>query len=151
MVNFNFTIEGEEQVGRMLSRVTDKIDDLAPFWEAAGSMLVTTVGEQFDTQGGRTGGWAPLSPQYAIDKARKYGSQPILVASGAMRASLMGGSGNISRQIPEGLVFGTDVSYARYHQTGTSRMPQRRILDLTSDDRRAMMKLLQRHLFGAKL
>jgi len=151
MVSFQFEVQGEEQVSRMLSRTTEKLEDLGPFWDAAGDMLITTMEAQFSSEGGRTGGWAPLSSRYAVDKARKYGSQPILVASGGMRQSLVGGPGNISRQEQGGLLFGTEVKFARYHQSGTSRMPQRRILDLTDQDRRSIMKLLQRHLFGAKL
>lgn len=149
MVQFSLNVEGEQQVARMLSRVTEKINDLRPFLDSAAGFLVATMGDQFSGEGSRTGGWAPLSPRYAADKARRWGSKPILEASGAMKASLTGTGGrNISRQIGgDTLEFGTSVPYARYHQTGTSRMPQRRILDLTEDDRRGLMKLLQRHLF----
>ena len=153
MTQFSFEIEGEEQVSRMLSRTTEKIKDLAPFFEAAGTFMRTTMDEQFGSEGGRTGGWAPLSARYAADKAKRYGSRPILQASGDMIASLTGqGSGNVSRTVGgDTLEFGTSVPYATYHQTGTSRMPQRRILDLTEGDRRGLMKLLQRHMFGARL
>lgn len=148
MTQVNFEVLGEKQVSQMLSRTTDKAADLGPYWIMVQGLLRQVIGEQFTTEGGRTGGWAPLSARYALDKARRFGSQPILVASGALRRSLMGGSGQISQQEGnETLRFGTSVPYGVFHQTGTSRMPQRRILDLTNDDRRTMMKLLQRHLF----
>ncbi len=148
MVQIDFNVLGERQVSRMLSRTTDKAADLGPYWQMVQGLLEESVGKQFDTQGGRTGGWAPLSARYAADKSRRFGSQPILVATGALKESLTGGSGGIARQ--EGntsLRFGTQLGYGRFHQTGTSNMPQRRILDLTNDDRRTMMKMLQRHLF----
>ena len=150
MVGFSFTVEGEEQVGRMLSRTTDRLDDLRPFLGAAAGFMAVAMEKQFNSEGGRTGGWAPLSDRYAADKAERWGARPILVASGAMRDSLTGsGSGSVRREIGgDSLEFGTSVPYASYHQTGTSRMPQRRILDLTEDDRRGLMKLLQRHMFG---
>ena len=149
MTQVQFEVLGETQVSAMLSRTTDKIHDLAPYWATVTVLLQSLVKEQFDTEGGRTGGWAPLSPSYAADKARRFGAQPILVATGKLRDSLVGGSA-ISRQVGnESLEFGTSVPYGIYHQKGTQNMPQRKILDLNSDDQRTLMKMLQRHLFGA--
>ena len=148
MTQVNFEVLGERQVSQMLSRTTDKAADLGPYWLMVQGLLSQVIGEQFDSAGGRTGGWAPLSERYVADKVRRFGSQPILVATGALRESLMGGSGQISRQEGnETLRFGTSLGYGVFHQTGTRNMPQRRILDLTNDDRRTMMKMLQRHLF----
>ncbi len=148
MTQVSFEVLGEKQVSQMLSRTTAKAADLGPYWLMVQGLLQQAIKEQFDTEGGRTGGWAPLSERYASDKVRRFGNQPILVATGALRQSLTGGSGGIARQ--EGnnaLLFGTELGYGRFHQTGTSSMPQRRILDLTNDDRRTMLKMLQRHLF----
>ena len=150
MTQVNFEVLGERQVSQMLSRTTDKAKDLGPFWVMVGGLLTEIVQEQFNTEGSRTGGWAPLSDRYASDKVRQFGNQPILVATGEMRESLLGGSGGIQRQQGnDQMVFGTSVPYAVYHQAGTQRMPQRRILDMTEADRRTMMKLLQRHLFAS--
>lgn len=152
VVAFSFTVEGEVQVSRMLSRTTEKISNLRPFLDNVAVFLEATMEEQFDTEGSRSGGWVALSPRYAEDKLARWGSQPILVASGGMRRSLIGASGaSIRRQLGgDTLEFGTSVPYAKYHQTGTSRMPMRKILDLTSDDRRTVMKMLQRHLFTGR-
>ncbi len=148
MTQVNFEVLGEKQVSQMLSRTTDKAADLGPYWLMVAGFLQTTIEEQFRTQGGRSGGWAPLSDRYAADKLRRFGSSPILVATGALKESLTGGSGFIQRQEGnESLRFGTQLGYGVYHQSGTSKMPQRRILDLTKDDGRTMMKMLQRHLF----
>lgn len=148
MTQVNFDVLGERQVSQMLSRTTDKAADLGPYWLMVAGLLQDVIGQQFDSEGGRTGGWAPLSDRYASDKVRRFGSQPILVATGRLKESLTGGAGRIFRQEGnETLRFGTSVPYGVYHQSGTSRMPQRRILDLTKDDRRTMMKMLQRHLF----
>jgi phage gpG-like protein len=148
MTQVNFEVLGEKQVSQMLSRTTDKAADLGPYWLMVQGLLTETIREQFDTQGGRTGGWEPLSERYASDKVRRFGSQPILVATGALRDSLLGGPGRIVRQEGnESLLFGTQLGYGSFHQSGTVNMPQRRILDLTNDDRRTMMKMLQRHLF----
>jgi phage gpG-like protein len=40
--------------------------------------------------------------------------------------------------------MGTNVPYARYHQTGTHRMPRRQPVSLNEQMRRDMVKTLQR-------
>lgn len=45
----------------------------------------------------------------------------------------VGGPGNISKSPPRGLLFGTNVDYATFHQTGTSNMPARPPLGLSDE------------------
>lgn len=149
MVSFQFDALGETQVNRMLSRTTEKMADLRPFLDATAEMFREGLVEQFASEGARSKKWAPLSPIYAAWKAKRWGAKPILEASGRLQRSLTSTGGeNIERRPgKDTLEFGTIVPYASYHQTGTKTMPQRKILDLTSNDRRATMKLLQRFLF----
>ena len=67
--------------------------------------------------------WAPL----AASTIKRKGHDRILVETGALRDSLVtiGGPGNVHEAMQRGMVFGTDVEYALFHQTGTSRMPAR--------------------------
>lgn len=70
--------------------------------------------------------WAPLAPATIAKK----GHDTILVDKGKMKASLIGPTGDSVRDVIEergmaGAVFGTDVEYAHFHVTGTSRMPAR--------------------------
>tara|TARA_Y100000310_G_scaffold333905_2_gene412439 strand:+ start:12902 stop:13381 length:480 start_codon:yes stop_codon:yes gene_type:complete len=152
MVSFEFTVAGETQVNRMLSRTTDKLDDLRPFLDGVADLLLAVMADQFDSGGGRSASWEPLSPRYAAQKRAKWGQRPLLVASGEMRESLTqrGGRHIERRPLADVLEFGSRVPYAIYHQMGTQRMPQRKILDLVDRDRRAIMKLLQRYLFTGR-
>ena len=152
MVSFQFEVAGEQQVDRMLSRTSEKLKDLRPFLDGVEDMLSEIVVEQFASEGSRSVSWAPLSPRYAAQKQARWGRQPILVASGAMKKSLISkGGAHIARHPDkETLEFGTQTPYAIYHQTGTEQMPQRKILDLMERDRRAIMKLLQRYLFTGR-
>jgi phage gpG-like protein len=154
-VRFTMEVEGEVQLDRALSRFGDHLSDMSPFFEVVANMLQDIVGQQFDTEGGRTGGWTPLSPQYAAYKLSQVGSQPTLVYTGRMRRSLIERGGDNIREITsDSLRWGTSVRseggfpYPRAHQTGTRKMPQRRIIDLTEDDRRSLMKALQRFFVG---
>jgi len=68
--------------------------------------------------------WPNLSPRYAIQKRRRWGQKPMLVASGRM---YRGFSFNASRK---NLVIRNTQDYAKYHQYGTRRMPARKWLQL---------------------
>ncbi len=138
---------GEKQVSRELLRVSDAVQDARPAFRKIADDLVQAGRRQFDTQGGHASGrWAPLKPETVRAKASKGHDPRILRATEALMNSLSrrGGPGQKLQITPGLLVFGSDVDYGRYHQSGTSRMPQRRPLELTAVDRRGVMRRLQR-------
>ena len=156
-IRFELTVDGEKQLDRALSRGGDHLSDVSPFFEVAADMIAGFVELQFDTQGGRTGGWAPLSPQYAAWKFAQVGAQPIMVFTGRLKRSLVErGANNIREISPDRMRWGTsiktakDAPYPIFHQRGGrgERPPQRRIIDLTENDRNALMKALQRFILG---
>jgi phage gpG-like protein len=139
--------EGDVQLKRKLMRIGDRAVNARPAFEAIGQLLFDLEREQFSSEGGRaSGGWAAL----ADSTVRSRGSSgPILKSSGALEASLTGrGGDNTFRASDEFLLFGSSVDYAGFHQTGTSRMPQRRPLELTESDRRGVVKILQEFVLG---
>jgi hypothetical protein len=73
-----------------------------------------------------------LSPEYAARKKRKYGSKPILVATGKLLGAVAGGSGWRQWVGKKSMTLKVDIPYASYHQEGTQRMPQRNFF-LTKD------------------
>lgn len=149
---------GDVQIHRELLRYAGAVADASPAFEriarkGAGAGVLSLRGierRQFGSQGQfASGGWAPLAPSTVREKARKGLSRKILRATGELEASLVGaGSGHIEIVQPHQLVFGTSVSYARFHQRGTKRMPRRRVIELRESDRRDMVRTLQRHLQG---
>lgn len=91
--------------------------------------------QQFDEEGGGPAGtWAPLSEQYAAQKARMYPGKGILERTGTLRAALTGASSFARREwSDDDFAFGTvGVPYASFHQTGTARMPKRPPVDFGS-------------------
>lgn len=99
-------------------------------------LLEEEIGGQFEQEGRgpNRGGWAALSPAYALQKERLYPGMPKLVATGTMRAALTeASSGNALRvETSTRFQFGTQgVEYASFHQSGTSRMPDRPPFDFT--------------------
>lgn len=142
-MRFTITVEGEKVIDRTLARYIDNMTDATPAFEAIGDQFAQAETAIFLQQGP---GWAPLSPKYAAYKARYFPGMPILIRTGKLQQSLTSrpfGHEQIRAQSGE---YGTSVNYAKYHQHGTSKMPQRRPVNVPEATRKAMAKTMQRYL-----
>ncbi len=101
-----------------------------PWLSGGGSSGGLAFAGQFPTEGdaGAHGHWAPLQPKYEAQKRKRWGDKPILQASGAMYDDLTGSSNQGVIQALS-MSYGSSLPYAKFHQTGTSKMPARRIID----------------------
>lgn len=86
---------------------------------------------------GLTGGapWAPHDPEYAAWRLENgYGGKGMLVRDGTLKFSLtnMNSARGVSDIGRRTATFGTRVPFAKYHQTGTRFMPQRKIIFVNS-------------------
>lgn len=124
MISVNINVTGLDQAQNKLSQLQGILTSFAPELQAVGDYLLDFyTNEVYDTQGGTYGsGWAPLSPAYAIQKAKLYPSGTILIASGHMRASNTLSVGDTSALIEN------TTDYAGYHQDGTPKMPARPLM-----------------------
>jgi len=140
-------VSGVTQLGRGFSRFADQVKDARPaLKEIADDFHNVVERNQFDSQGGASGGWAALSPVYAAWKA-KYCGNPILVLGGALRASLEGRSSETIEEInPQSVRLGTRNKTAMWHQTGTSRMPARPPIDLLESDKKRWTDIVHEYL-----
>lgn len=131
-----------------LAAIADRARDLRPAWRAVVAYLRAATIQQFASQGGRLGTpWQPLSPAYAIAKARKYPGQPILRATDAMFNSLAGQTADSVVEIePQVMSYGTKDRKAHWHQYGTTRMPARKILGLIAQDKQMVKSIVKDHL-----
>ena len=98
----------------------DYVSVLAPFQQDLAEQHAEMFTGQHDANGNA---WAPL----AESTIKRKGHSRILYESGDLAASLVtvGAAHNISAVAERGSLFGTDVEYAGFLQTGTSRMPAR--------------------------
>ncbi len=143
---------GDTQLKRRLLRFADGATDASPAFQTIADDLRDLERRQFASQGSSaSAGWAPLAPSTVTRKARLGLDPRILHATGRLRASLEGhGAGHLEIVQPHQLVFGTTVPYARHHQHGTEIMPRRRPIELREQDRRQVVRTLQRHLMGER-
>lgn len=102
--------------------------DYTPQMQSFLDTLQIAHGEYFDKDVGPSGaGWPPL----AKSTIQRKGHDTILEDTGAMRASVEGETGDSIRSATHrGLVFGTEVEHAIFHQTGTKRMPKREFIGM---------------------
>ncbi|MBA3891169.1 MAG: phage virion morphogenesis protein [Gemmatimonadaceae bacterium] len=134
-VRLRLAVEGQRDVDVSLERFGELTKDWRPFFrEDLAPKILDDVQRNVETEGGFVGRWAALSPEYRTWKSRHYPGKPILERRGALKASLQpGGPGAVYRDTDTTMELGTSVSYARFHQRGTPRMPQRRFLFLVSE------------------
>lgn len=143
-ISFNFY--GEQQVDRAVGRIADNVENATPAFEALADRFAAAEQAQFASQGAYGGAaWAPLSPAYAAWKAAHFPG-PILVRTGALRGSLTSRPFGVETIGAMQAVFGTAVSYAGYHQSGTSKMPARPPVKLPESEKAAWAKVIQRFI-----
>lgn len=141
-----FEVHGEVQLNRTFQRWAEHAGDATPAWEEIYSQLIKIEQEQFATEGAAGGeAWAALAASTVAAKARMGLRPEILRATDEMYNSLTNEDDPNQLKIitPSMLAFGSLMPYAKYHQSGTSHMPQRRPVDLTETHKRKIIKTLQ--------
>lgn len=132
---------GAEMLSRRLQRWGTAIEDARPAFEEILGYLNKGEEQIFGSQGAAFGhSW----PQ-AADPARK--SDPaLLVATGALRASLAGQTGDSERYVtPTELRFGTRVPYGHFHEYGIpGRLPARKFMGMPDALQREIVNVMHR-------
>jgi len=138
-LGFEIEVDGLSMYTGALQRLAEFAQDLSEPFREISKDFQRVEGERFNRQGP---GWAPLAPATLL---RKRGPS-ILVETGALKESLMGGAGFIEVITDSQLIAGTDIPYARYHQRGTRRMPVREVIKPDATATTGWLKIIQRHL-----
>jgi phage gpG-like protein len=134
---------GEDLVASKIAGVGERATDLRPAFREMAQILRENATRQFESAGGHgSGGWAPLAPSTRRRKEGAGLSEGILQMTQRLRESLTTDSSPdaIVDYDRESFKFGTRVSYTKYHQSGTSRMPRRRVLETTKAERKQITR-----------
>lgn len=145
---------GGKTVTHDLERLRANGLNMRPALERVLQVQTDAVRDQFDTEGQHYGRkWAGLSPKYKVRKDRERPGRKILVYSGKLKRTaaphLASQAGVYRVTGKRGEVGLTDaqVPYAKYHQSGTNKMPARPFMgDPTRKDQKAMVKEVHRWL-----
>jgi len=142
-----FSGEGFDTFAMVLERFQHQADDITTVWDQLADRFTDLQSRNFDSQGATmSGGWSPLSPNYAKWKATHHPGKKILDRGGDLRESLAGKLG-IRELTRTSMTVGTQIPYAHYHQYGTRHMPARRLIgDVPVNEQLEWAKVLQKHL-----
>lgn len=146
-----FTLEtlGDTQVQRTFLRFGERALESKELFQQAIKDLMLIERVQFLTEGQHgSGGWAALKPATIAAKRRKGQPEWILRATEALFKSLTeeGAPGNIHEAFSNFMRFGTSLKQGRFAQHGTSKMPARKVVELTSAERVEITRQVQRFI-----
>jgi len=149
-MNIDITLTGIKEVTSSLKYVDDGLSDFRKLgtWDAIATEFYKIEKETFSAEGGPSGKWKSLSPQYAAIKAKKYGNVPILTATGQMMKSLTsrGAANSVMQQTATEMTIGTSDPKAGYHQRGNRRLPQRKVIDFDDARTERLNKVAERKI-----
>ena len=149
----SFDSAGAAPFSLMLERFQHHLGDASRAFETMADYQKSTVNaRQFNARGtAETGKWSPLSRDYGRWKATVRPGRPLLVFDGDLKREMTVRGHGVDVVTPTSMTVGTDLSYARYHQQGTTRMPARRLIGAPrKEDTRMMAKILQRWIIDGQ-
>ena len=117
----------QDEATDRIKKMRERTMDLKPVFRWARRELREKYTENYREKGLLVGGWAPLDAEYSAWKFENYRFPGILVRTG----NLFQGVSTLNHEELDRnrAVFGVKgIEYARFHQTGTSKMPQRKII-----------------------
>lgn len=129
------------QVDGLLKKYGSRLRNLEPPLRGFANYFLTETEKQFvsekDPEGNR---WADLAPSTLAEKRRLGYPDDILTRTGKMRKSVD------AIATAKTLVIRMRSEYAIFHQEGTSKMPQRKILGMNDKRRERLAKLIRVYL-----
>ncbi|NEP56008.1 MAG: phage virion morphogenesis protein [Symploca sp. SIO2G7] len=122
----------------LLKRYKSRVRNLENPLKGWGNYMQQETERQFATETDPDGvRWAALAPSTLAEKRRKGYPESILTRTGKMRNSVLAIADARS------ILIGVDVPYAIFHQQGTRKMPQRRILGMNDKREQKLRKLIR--------
>lgn len=143
-------VEGLDRVGRHMRKAVDDTGDLRPVWGKTVQRWSDIHTEQFESEGGLTGGWPELDADYRKRKRRSRGIRSsIMQRTGRLMRTMTNpfnrGEGAVMRMRKDRLELGTSVPYASAHQAGRGDLPKRRVLVWRGRDSNWLVERLEEH------
>jgi hypothetical protein len=143
MLNFEMTIDGVVELKQSLATWGASLEDFSvPFTEIADGLTADNMLNMV-SEGVLYGPWPPLAASTIANRVRRgYGSSPMLINSNDLAQSIAGGAGAVREIGPLQMTLGTQVSYATYLQSGTKKMPARKIIGLVWNRKQQIIRTL---------
>lgn len=147
---FSIEVDGKAEFSRQFARQDALFKDFTKVWPDVRAEFYQIENEQFDSEGGKggSGRWKELSARYKVRKIARYGAgKKIMEATGDLRRSLTSnGEGSVYRTTKDTIEIGSSIDYGRYHQRGSGKLPKRKIIDFSEEQKKRLTKTVQRSL-----
>jgi phage gpG-like protein len=119
-MGFSIDIDVDDDAAQAaLAGMSFRSKDMTPVFIEARAELSKANAENFTTGGLPSGGWSPRKDLYAW---------PIMRKTNELFGSLVSLTGPGNTIAPMTASFGTAVEYAKFHQSGTTKMAQRKVV-----------------------
>jgi hypothetical protein len=146
---------GETELNRTLLRITKAAEDMRPAFNAIHDNFLILEQRQFESEGGYSGGWAPLAESTVRAKAAAGLDPHILRATDELFKSLTekDDENHIFTVTGDTMFIGSKVDYGKYHQSREprSRLPRRPPVVLPEATKKIWVKFLQSWLMEAQV
>lgn len=134
-------VDGIRELDRAFVSTRGHLEDLRPVWPAVERAFQKVEDEQFKSEGakGRSGKWKPLTREYAIAKAKKYGNKPILQREERLvRAMTSNSPDTVVIKEKQEFGYGTSLFYMPFVHA------KRPVVSLSEDQKTAITKEMQK-------
>lgn len=122
-------VTGTKQVYERMAGMAKRAGDFSSVFRWAQRELEEANRHNFASQGATSGApWMPLDNEYARWKLSEYGPLPTLIRTGDLYRDVTFLHGPPNRIGKHQATFGTNLPYAKFHQSGTWKMPARKII-----------------------
>jgi hypothetical protein len=124
------TAEGLAAVRQHFFDMALRSRDLSPAWEEFLTWWAEMNKEQFSSRGARwRTPWKPLAPSTVRQKRNQGFLSESLVRTTSLRGELTRRPLGVEHIRAQEVTGGTSLSYAKFHQRGTKKMPARRLVN----------------------
>ena len=143
-------IRGARKAAVDLSELGERGSDIRRVSEKVRSIYRKSNERRFASNG--MGSWPALAPATVERKARAGAIAPPMVRTGDLERSLTSAraSDQIDRRDKTEFRFGTTLSYAGYHDSGSGGMKRRELVELTASERNQVSKLISAYVSRAE-
>jgi len=129
IIDVRFRVYGAKKLARYFRGSAKRATNLSGPFRWARRDLRRLNAANFASDGVASGKkWNALDTEYHAWKIRHHGGTPTMIRTGDLYRDLTTLSGSENYIGHKNAAFGTDLEYAKFHQTGTRFMPARKIV-----------------------
>jgi hypothetical protein len=144
VLEIGLRVRGEARLFESIDRLIEVVSDQRERgWQPNVDVRLDFERRYLDTEG--AGGFVPLTPAYAAEKAAKVGFVPVLQYSKRMYRSLTeeGASNFVREEGADFLRVGSSDPKARYHHAGAGSLPVREVMKATDEEGKAQLQVFR--------